>query len=274
MLFLAGNVHADALWYALENGSKVELTNGSATELTGRIALLGCGNDQVVDTKSSKRPFPFHAVKFDNTPDVLEAQIHDPQSAEIHLFGGPGVGVSHRPSMIAQRDGKVDNFEWYLQQKLEQDYGNEALIFRRKLELDKKKDNKISFHDQQQACPDTVKLSLVIKDTYATYKSKLITTSTGEQIMTADPEGRWKEETVGSVTLIATAIPGSEEKVHSRFVERTIYVDKLEKPRPIPQDNATNATLTQPAPVKSQRIRPRIKLNSQPNSKIENNESE
>jgi len=263
MLFLTGNVQADALWYALESGSKVELPNGSNTELTGRIALLGCGNERL-DTKSSKRRYPFHAVKFYNTPEVLAAHVYDPKSAEIPLFGGPGVGVQHRPLMTTEHEGKVTDFTWFLQHKLEQDYGTEALIFNRLLALDENQDSRISFRDETQICPDTISLSLVIKDTKDTYKAVLKTSPSGEQITTASPKGDRKEEIVGRVTIIATAIPGSEEIIKSRFLESPVHVDQSEKSLSTPQDDATNATQTQPASIKDNRIRPKKLLKVQP----------
>lgn len=269
MFFLAINVQADALWYTLESGSKVELVNGASTELTGRVALLGCGGNEQADTNASKRPYPFHAIKFDNTPDALESQIHGPKDGNIPLFGGPGVGVAGRASMIARSDGKVTNFDWFLQHKLEQDYGNEALIYTRRLMLDSKEDSRISFRDQQQACPDTIKLSLVIKDTHATYTPEVKVSPSGEQEVTARPKGDWKEETIGTVTIIATAIPGSEEKVRSKYVERPLYVEKPEKPPVTSQVEAPDATVSQPIPVKARPVRPKMMLRVQPKSQGE-----
>ena len=268
MLLLTGNVHADALWYSLESGSKVELSNGVTTELTGRIALLGCGSDPV-DTKSSKRPYIFHAIKFDNAPEELESQIHDPKSAKVPLFGGSGVGVLSHPSMMAQRDGTISHFEWFLQHKLEQDYGNEALILRRRLTIDHKKDSKVSFHDQQQYCPDAIKLSLVLNDTHAAFEPEFTTSPSGEQVVNARPKGAWNEEILGNVTLIATAIPGSEEKVKSRIAERPLAVDIPRKHNSVQQGNAPNAPMIQSSPTKNYRIRPKAILNTQPSRQVD-----
>ncbi len=268
LLLLAGNAYADALWYALESGSKVELANGSTTELTGRIALQGCGGEPA-DTKASKRPYVFHAIKFDNAPEELEPQIHDRKSAHVPLFGGPGVGVFSQPAMTAQSDGKVSSFEWYIQHKLEQDYGSEAMVFDRKLMIDSKQGNKISFIDQNRYCPDTMQLSLVINDYHTTYKAELKATSTGEQIYAARPTGSQKVEPVGKITIFATAIPGSEEKITSRIAERPIAINDSGIRNSVHQSVEPNVPVTQPAQNKKYRIRQKAILNSQPNSSFD-----
>ena len=268
LLLIAGNVYADALWYALESGSKVVLANGYTTELTGRIALLGCGGEPV-DTKTSKRPYIFHAIKFDNAPEELEPQIQDTKSSHVPLFGGSGVGVISHPVMTAQRDGKVNQFEWNLQHKLEQDYGSEAVVYGRKLMIDSKKDSKLTFHDQQQFCPDTIKLSLVLKDSHITYQSEVTTSPTGEQVNIARPKSALKEEVVGNLTIIATAIPGSEEKVASRIAERPIAIDDAGHRNSVQQGDASNGPMTQPAQNKGYRVRQKAILNVQPNSQVD-----
>lgn len=205
--FITGHAHADALWYVLENGSKVDLTNGVSVDLTGRIALAECGGNK----KGTKIGLPIYAARFDNLPDTLEPHVND-SNRRISLFGGTGsVDVSGVPVLIANREGKVLSIDWVLQHQLEQDYGNEAIIFDRLLQLDHKKKSSLSFQDGQ-SCPDKIELHAVARDIWSTYKPRLTTSAMGVQSVETITSFS-KEETIGHITIIATAIPNSEEKI-------------------------------------------------------------
>lgn len=211
VVFIAGHAHADALWYALENGSKVEFTSGDSVNLTGRIALAECGGKRA-NTKGRKVLVPIYALQIDNLPEALQPRINDSNN-RITLFGGTGgVEVSGKPGLIANVDGSVFSFDWFLQQQLEQDYGDEAVIFGRLLQLEGKPKSSLSFQDEQQACPDSIELHLVAKDTRSTNKPQTMTSAAGVQ-HTETVTSSFKEEVIGYVTIIATAIPGSEEKI-------------------------------------------------------------
>lgn len=216
--FIAGHAHADALWYALENGSKVDFINGDSINLTGRIALAECG-EKKVNMKGTRIFLPIYDVQIDNLPDALQPHINDLNS-RVTLFGGTGsVEVSGKPALIANLDGKVFSFDWFLQQQLEQDYGNEAVIFNRLLQLEGKSKSSLSFQDEQQTCPDSIELHLVTKDTRSTYKPHIATSASGVQT-TETVTSSHTEEVIGHVSIIAKAISGSEEKINDRVYKR------------------------------------------------------
>src|SRR6266542_1146543 len=162
---IATNAHStDVLWYSIEPGSKLDMTNEVGAELGGRIAIEGCGN-RPANKRLEKHPF--YAVKYDNMPEAIQPHL-EKYSNPIPLFGGPGAGTEGYPRMDAHRVGDVFNFQWHLQQKLESDWGNEAVVYTRHLVLDDKQ-NSTALYTDSQPCPENFRLYLKVVDTRTTY---------------------------------------------------------------------------------------------------------
>jgi hypothetical protein len=219
VMLLAGHAHADALWYALESGSKVDLTTGGSVNLTGRIALAMCGGKNP-NSKGTRILYPIYSVQIDNLPEILVTHISD-SNKHIALFGGAGeVDVSGKLSMIAYRNEKLFSVDWVIQQQLEQDSGNEAMVYNRMLQLDRKQQSRVLSQDNQQACPDKIELHMLAKDIWRTFKPQQMTSSTGEQ-HTETVTSSYKEEVIANVTIVATAIPSSLEKIDESVYKRS-----------------------------------------------------
>ncbi len=233
ILLFSAQARADALWYALESGSKVDLVTGGTVYLTGKIALALCGGKSS-PVRGVKVLYPIYSVRIDNLPEIFETRIDD-SNRHLTLFGGSGgVEVSGKLSIIAYRDGKIHSVDWVVQQQLQQDGTAEAVVFNRMLQLDGQK-SIVSSQDAQQACPDSIELHLVAKDVRRTFSPHQVSASTGEQ-HTETVTSSSQEEAVGAVTIIATAIPGSLEKIDEKVYKRSKLAEgpyspsTLEKP--------------------------------------------
>ena len=232
-LLWAGQAFADALWYALEEGSKLELANGTSSDLTGRIALMGCGGSRDGSKPAERNAYLFYAMKLDNTPEELQNQLNG--NSRIGLFGGSGEEVSGKHgSMVIRQDGTLKNFQWWLRHKLEHDNGSEAETYRRNLIRDSKTESRISFRSDTEPCPEKMELHLRVNDSWSSFKPDLRTSSTGEQKTFPRPAGS-RQETIGKLTLIASAIPGSEEKITENISERPFAAESVRPERQAPQ---------------------------------------
>lgn len=200
---------ADTLWYAIDNGSQATMNNDAEVQLTGRIGVLGCGQNQSA-VNALKSTYQLSSVKFDAAPEVLESNLSFFSNNEIPLFGGAGVGACGMPSLTADRDGSVHDFYWNLRQQLESENYNEAIVLLRVLSLDDKQQSTISFHNPQQSCPNTINLHLKVIDKRYVYKPELRSLPEGQVTVSTPKE--LKETIIGYVTIVATAIPDSLEK--------------------------------------------------------------
>lgn len=213
---------SDVLWYSLESGSELVLTSEAGIGLTGRIGLNDCGEDSPIETNTKTSSYPIYGFKLDNMPEAVQPHLNSGHNA-IPLFGGPGVEVTGNPTMSALRDGRMLDFKWFLQQSLENDYGNEAVVFTRQLMLNDKRKSTISFHGKHQICPDNLELHLQIKDKRTTYKPDLVTSFDGRQI-NGPIAKESKEDIVGYVTIMATAISDSLEKIDDDRIKSGVHI--------------------------------------------------
>lgn len=210
-LFITNSAHsAEVLWYTIDSGSKLDMTNEASVELSGKIGLANCNEDRQIKANETKTQYTVYAVKYDNMPEALQPQIQ-PGPSSLLLYETEVAQPSYT-IMTAYRDGGMYTFESYLRQELESDYGNEAVVFHRRLTLDNKQKSSVSYHDKQQVCPDAFQLQLLIKDVRTIYHPEIRTLPDGRQITVAN-SNEHKDQDVGFVTIVATVIPNSLEKI-------------------------------------------------------------
>lgn len=261
VMSVAGHARGDAHWYALENSSKVDMATGSTANLTGRIAIAGCG-DVKANIKGTKIFISIYSVNFDTLPEILQTHIND-SNKHIALFDGTGgVDVSGDFSMIAYRDGKLFSVDWVIQHQLNHDYGTEAVVYNRMLQLDSTQQSIISSQDDQQTCPDSIELHLVAKDIWRTYVPRVTTTAAGAH-RTETVTTSYKEEVIGHVTVIARAIPNSTEKIDAgadqhKAIAEVVYAQTAPQSpnyarqtlgHPVPPDNCRMPLTSQSAAI-------------------------
>lgn len=233
ILVSTGSSFADVLWYALEDGSRVEFSRGGGMELTGRIGIMGCGEAASNDSMPLKRAgYLLYALELDRSPEELKSQLTG--YSTIPLFGGPGDEVSGGfGSMVIHDDGKLKTFQWWLRHQLEHDYGSEATVYHRNLVNDDTGivRSNLKFRDERAICPEILELYLSINDLWTSYRPEPTYSLSGEQTISARHVSS-RNELVGRVSLIATAIPGSEEKIDPSINQYLYVTDSPNAPSP------------------------------------------
>jgi hypothetical protein len=200
----------DVLWYTIDSGSKLDMPNEGIVDLTGRIGLADCNEGRQIKANDSKTQYMVHAIKYDNMPEALQPQI--PPGPSSLMIYETSVGRPGYTFMTAYRDGGMHSFAAFLRQQLEGDYGSEAVVSHRELSLDYKQKSTVTYRDKLQVCPDAFTLHLLLKDVRMIYQPETRTLPDGRQITVAN-SNEHKDVDVGYVTIMATAIPDSLEKI-------------------------------------------------------------
>jgi hypothetical protein len=203
---LAGIAAAEALWYKIESGSKVEIFGGAIIYLSGNIEIGYCGEADKA-TNPDRDLYPLHFFRFDNAPEELS---YVKGVSSINLFGGPGVSMAvGHGSIHVYSDGRVNSFSFPLRYELAEERQDFATIYFRKLETDKQYVSRLHFTSDQDACPQGIEINLLIEDVWTIYKPERTTNLNGEQIVVSRGTPGQQKQSVGRVTIFATAIPDS-----------------------------------------------------------------
>jgi hypothetical protein len=202
----AGCANADALWYRIEQGSKVEIFDGAITYLAGEIEVGSCGKEDM-QANPERDMYPMHSFRLENTPEELNLQ--QPGTSSINLFDGPGVGLTlGAGSLKVLPDGRVSSFSYYLSHLLAEEKGDTATVYFRKLKTDDVHISRFSF-DTDDACPRRIELNLLIEDVWTLYRAVSQVSHTGQQVTVAQGVPGGKSRIIGKISIFATAISGS-----------------------------------------------------------------